>query len=508
MVKEDESIKTDELNSWKRERLRRITDEGYRYYTPIGKMREFLNEAFTGKYATALMSSANGTGKTTTLINIVANLSRPSDNPSFQQPELLNWKHKRRGRIISDTATIKDTIVPELLSWLPKGTYKKWKNGKDYYSKFIIYDKDGRSFHWDLMTYEQDPKQFESANLGIVICDEPVPFKIYTASFARLKLGGLFLIFATPLGDNVGSAWMYQKIASDPSREANDFFYMTASKENACEEHGEGGFLPHQQILREMKQYPEEEVLPRIFGEFVQVKGRVIKEYDEKVHVLDNVFDANPNDYVVAQMWDTHPRVKEAIMWCAVDRKGNNFIVDELWSDEPLDSLIAKIKAIDSKYRIVKRLIDPSAFNIDKRFDDPFRQEGSSEKEGMSFARLLKEKYGLVYEPGSKRRSDGITLIRDALRFNFQAGVWIKYPELFIQPHCTQTQWEFLNWMWQEWSGKTAEIKDPKAIPQDKNDHMMENLGRFFLENIEFTEPIQEVIRSISRGGLVENVYN
>jgi hypothetical protein len=192
----------------------------------------------------------------------------------------------------------------------------------------------------------------------------------------------------------------------------------------------------------------------------------------------------------------------------AIDRKGTKFIVDELWSDEPLESLVAKIKAIDSKYRVVKRLIDPSAFNVDKRFDDPYRAEGSTERDGMSFAKLLKDKYGLNYEPASKRRSDGITLIRDALRFNYHAGTWIKYPELFITPNCTRTQWECLNWMWEEWSGKTAEIKDPKAKPQDLNDHFMEALGRVLLADISYSEPTQEVMSVISRGELVESIYN
>lgn len=812
----------------KKLKLKIYKEQPYRFLSPIGKMEEFLDEALSGKYLTAFMSSANGTGKTTTIVGLIANLCFPNDNPFFQQPVIQDWKWLKRGRIVSDTTTIKETIIPMIEEMIPKKHYTRSKAGKEFWSKWKMRDDKGNVvFEWDLMTYEQDPKQFESANLGIVIFDEPPPFSIYTASIARLKQGGICLIFATPLGSNIGSAWLYQNIVSDPNRKDNDFFYMTASKEDACFdldtevmtpsgwkligdikkgdnvysvkqdglvleqekvvstvyyknmdvlelgrgisctpdhevlslretkegknykdlklkkiqaqelyrgnrlismidsdnlddrsvededwarfmgwylsegcstgvsggktgantvlisqqnepnrtelrellsrtkynwkekesgdfftkdkelysylfklgnshakyipselliarknirealfdalmkgdgsenknsyryvtaskrladdvqilaislgystsislwkgkrkynnktekeydhsdlycvyiskhkrgvyvqgkpvvtgkrdvacisvpnqniivrnkdvkkplvvgnclEHGIRGFLPHEQIEREMKQYPEEEILPRIFGEFSQVKGRVIKEYDEKIHVLDQIFDINKEDYAVVQLWDTHARVNEAIMWVAINRSGTAFIVDELWIDAGLDEMVAKIKEIDSRYRIVKRLIDPSAFNVDKRIELTGKY---GDIKGVSFAHILHEKYGLKYEPASKRRADGITMIREALRYNFQAGSWVQYPTLFVFPHCTRTRWEFINWMWDDWRGVTAERKDPRDKPQDKNDHMMENLGRFFLEGTTFTEPVSEVMK-VDRSAIVE----
>ena len=489
------------LLALKKEQLRRYKEEPYRYLSPIGKMEEFLDEGLSGKYLTAFMSSANGTGKTTTIVGLIANICFPTDNPFFQQEVVQNWKWNRRGRIVSDTTTIKETIIPMLEQMIPKGRYTRSKAGKEYFSKWKMKDeKGGVIFEWDLMTYEQDPKQFESANLGIVIFDEPPPFVIYTASIARLKLGGVCLIFATPLGSNVGSAWLYQRIVSDPNRADNDFFYMTASKEDACLEHGTRGFLPHDQIEREMKQYPEEEILPRIFGEFSQVKGRVIKEYDEKIHVLDQVFDINKEDFVVVQLWDTHARVEEAISWIAIDRNGIAYIVDELWINGGMDEIVRKIKETDEKYRVVKRLIDPSAFNVDKRIELTGKY---GDIKGVSFAQILHEKYGLKYEPASKRRADGITMIRESLRYNFQAGKWIQYPKLFVFPHCTRHRWEFVNWMWDDWRGVTAERKDPRDKPQDKNDHFMENLGRFFLEGVVYSEPIEQVMR-VDMGRIVD----
>jgi hypothetical protein len=98
-------------------------------------------------------------------------------------------------------------------------------------------------------------------------------------------------------------------------------------------------------------------------------------------------------------------------------------------------------------------------------------------------------------------------MIRESLRFNYQSGVWNKYPSMFVMPNCTQTQWEFMNWMWDEWSGITAEKKDPKATPQDKNDHFMEALGRVELSGVTFTEPRKEVMKVARSSVVEESIY-
>jgi hypothetical protein len=154
----------------KKQKLKIYKEQPYRFLSPIGKMEEFLNEGLSGKYLTAFMSSANGTGKTTTIVGLIANICFPNDNPFFQQPIIKDWKWLRKGRIVSDTTTIKETIIPMLEQMIPKKNYTRSKAGKEFYSKWKMKDDKGKVvFEWDLMTYEQDPKQFESANLGICL---------------------------------------------------------------------------------------------------------------------------------------------------------------------------------------------------------------------------------------------------------------------------------------------------------------------------------------------------
>jgi phage terminase large subunit-like protein len=316
------------------------------------------------------------------------------------------------------------------------------------------------------MTYDQSPKEFESATLGFVFFDEPPPEEIYKASIARLRKGGICGIFATPL---MGSAWLYDEIVANPKAEEQFRFFLEAEVEDACKIHGVRGFLEHDQIVKMVSQYKEEDMISRVFGKFQHLVGLVFKEFSKEVHVLEP-FELNQDDYCVYVSWDTHPREPEMISWVAVDAKGRCIVVDELYSDAPTEELVARIKSIDSKYRVVKRVMDPAGFIEDKRTGD-------------SFAKLLAREYGLNFEPASKRRSDAIRLMKDAFHYQIAGGEMIVKPMLLTTSNCTRFIWELLHWQWQEYTGKTAEKRGKNPRPQDKDDHAIEAVGRVLLEN-------------------------
>jgi len=457
-------------------------DDKYKFYSPIGKMEEFLDNALSGKPMVSLMSSANGTGKSTAITNLIWHLVRPCDNPFFQQELMVNWKYKRRIRIVSDTATIKGTLVPMLEEYCPKelldakGEPPAVKNSKGFLSLWTIPAVDGGE-DWiiDIMTYEQAPKQFESANIGLVLFDEPPPQDIYKASIARLRSGGICLIFATPL---TGSAWMYDKIVANDDREKFSRYYLTAEVEDACEEHGVRGFLKHENILRMIRQYDPADLQARVFGRFQHLIGLVFKQWNRSIHVIAP-FNVSRRDYCVIRLWDSHPRVPEAIIWVAIDKDGRSFVVDELYLDEPLSQLVPKIKTIDSKYRMVGELAEPAMFNVDNRISSTY-----------SIADLLNgAKYGLHLTRASKQREHGITLISDALSYRIEGGEFTKSPMLFVVgANCPRFVYEIEHWQWDEWRGSGADLKNPKDKPLDKDDHMMENIGRWFLANPKFVE--------------------
>ena len=62
----------------------------------------------------------------------------------------------------------------------------------------------------------------------------------------------------------------------------------------------------------------------------------------------------------------------------------------------------------------------------------------------------------------------------------------LKAPELYIFSTCERTIYEMEHYRWQEYTGKGADLHNPKEKPVDKDDHMVENLGRALYNEISF----------------------
>ena len=185
----------------------------HKYYIPNGKVEEFIKMVGSDKVFVSLFSAANGVGKTAAGCNILAHiLFGQSGNKYFDDlPLFTKWSYPRRGRIVSDPTTITQTLIPEIKKWLPPNRYRISKSGKNYEYNWLA----DTGFKFDVMTYEQDISEFESATLGFCWFDEPPPYAIYKATVARMRKGGIIFITATPLK---GSAWMYDAFVASPAR--------------------------------------------------------------------------------------------------------------------------------------------------------------------------------------------------------------------------------------------------------------------------------------------------
>ena len=73
-------------------------------------------------------------------------------------------------------------------------------------------------------------------------------------------------------------------------------------------------------------------------------------------------------------------------------------------------------------------------------------------------------------------------------------------PELFIFDTCKRHIWEFQHYRWDDWTGRNADKHGPKQRPVDKDDHMLENLGRFL-----FSEPMFEPMKYQSEEQFIVN---
>lgn len=422
-----------------------------------------------GDQLTSLFSAANGVGKTAVGVNLLAHMFWPVKSPWFDEQIFSDFPFPvKQGRIVSDPTTVKNQIVPELKRWFPEGRYSTKKSGKSYDYNW----KTDTGFEFDVMTYDQDIKEFESVTLSWAWFDEPPPEPIYKAMVSRMRRGGIIFITATPL---TGSAWMYDSILTNSVPGQRD--YIEADVEDACIEHGIRGHLKHADIERMISEYSEEDKQARVYGKFQHLTGLVFKEFDRKIHIV-KPFAINPADFSVVERLDTHPRVPQAVLWVATRRDGVKFVVDELFINANTEELAARIKSKAADYRITDRRADPAAFVEDQSVKDITAN---------SLAKRL-DALGLTYGKASKARTQAISAIKDALDFRMVGNEMIKPPMLYIFETCPRLIWEMEHWQYHEYTGKAAEWHEKSGKPVDKDDHEIENLGRALIDDPGFVE--------------------
>lgn len=486
------------LRAAKEEKFKRMQYEKYRYYEPNGTIEDFINALGSGDYFIVFLSAANGVGKTAAAANVLANLMFPERNKWFDHGIFKDFPYRHKGRIITDSALVEKNVVSELKFWFPAGQYTTSKAGKHYESQWEVRGGMSRGgWDFDIMTYEQDPKEFEGVTLGWAWFDEPPPDAILKATIARMRKGGIIFITATPIS---GSAHLYDMFAKgevevevqlregdEPVKVKRSVYHVTADVESACKEHGVRGHLEHAHIVQMVAEYPEDERQARIYGKFQHLVGLVFKRFNKLVHVI-KPFNVTERDFTVYEYLDPHPRNPDAVLFLAVDRKGTKYVVDELWyKPEDTPDLAARIRNKESQYRINGRWIDPWAFNRDQHNSDEPNLSDKLADEGLTFL------------PAPKQRTAADKRIETALNYQEVNGHMLRPPELYIFDSCKRTIWELEHYRWDEWTGKTADKHNRKEKPVDKDDHMIENLGRALISEHFFVEaPVPQ--RSTSMG--------
>ena len=145
------------------------------------------------------------------------------------------------------------------------------------------------------------------------------------------------------------------------------------------------------------------------------------------------------------------------------------------------------IKKKNAEYRVVGMYGDPSMF-----IEDQHTQR--------SLNTMMVEE-GLAYIPASKTRQASDARIATALNYTEINGHMVRAPELYIFDTCKRTIFEFEHYRWDEWKGSTAEGRDRKERPLDKDDHMIENLGRALI----MEQPFIEMPKPRETEGVVHN---
>lgn len=287
-----------------------------------------------------LMTSGNAASKTTTTIQILLNIVYPGLNlinyakdldTGEEFPGFFNYPLYQRFPKDWPTqawyVSNKDAL---------KSIDKKWRmwvnsqiaGGFKYDSqKLSLINFPGTKWQVQFKTIDQDPQTFETADVSVVVFDEPPPYRLFAAAVWRLRNGGIIIIPATPL---FTAAWFVDEIIDKIKQEGekSDMFHQKVSIYTNCIEKAGWwdlnewgiqlkGNLWEENVEFMIKHMDPDEIEARRDGEFKYLTGLVYKIYEQPRTFLKDMLPlkTNPLYYAYRFLIDPHDRRPPAMYW-------------------------------------------------------------------------------------------------------------------------------------------------------------------------------------------------
>lgn len=455
---------------------RRVNNNRLKWFTPTGKQEEFIklignNEVFIG-----IFSAANGPGKTAEMACVLGGMVfGPSENPFLDYPIFKNFPYPKRARIASTPKNIEEigAIQTEIKKWWPKGKYSTRKNNKRYDSEYIVGD-------WviDIMSYDQDVSEYESATLGVMIFDEPPPMKILFASIARMRKGGIILIFMTPLdnGGEIIEDLTDKEVLEIEGQIVGKVGIVYADIESACIEHGVRGHLKHSDIMQILSFYDSDEIDARAKGKATHLIGRIYSDFEAKdPYVVDDF--VLPDDWARACIVDPHDGIPFAISWAAIDKAGQVWIYNE-FPFEDLEKLHSTNMTIPDYARVIREIEGRSKMSL--RLIDPYFANKRYSNTGLTVKQELAD-LGLTFENGDTSGLDvGHKRVREFLKYMKDSPIrGTNHPTLHIFKSC-RNHWRSML-RYKRKLCKSGEVKDKIQIDETYK-HFCDNIRHLIMK--------------------------
>jgi len=351
---------------------------------------------------------------------------------------------------------IRDIIVPEVMKWCPPSRIIESRKNSDGAIISMKIKASGGSSSLTFMSADQDDLAFEGAVLDGAWIDEPVRQGIYTATLrGLLTTGGKLMMSLTPLEE----PWIYNDIflksKSTPHIECFQGSMYDATKEN-------GGHLTLDDINTFISTIPKDEIGPRVRGEFRHLLGRVYKEYNEEVHVIDPFYI--PPHWPVYCAIDPHQRKPNVALFVAVSPDEKLYVCNEIFMPSNIEDFGEEVLAVGRQYNWVKTVIDTSSETLDWH-----RKET---------ARTMLTKIGLDTTLARKHNQKEAARIKVKLLLE---GRQDGKPDLYIFRNCKRIRHEFMNYVWN--NHKDPASQGVKEEPKKVNDDALDCLHYIVVEN-------------------------
>lgn len=430
-------------------------------FIPSGIQEDIIIPFGCGDYKIVVALDCNKAGKTATAVQCLANVFWDNDKDYFNYNVFNEWPYPKKGRI---TGTVKNTaddgpIREEIKKWWAPGRYEEAKGGKNYYSSY----KTDTGFSFDILTYKQEPDEFEGPMLGWTWSDEP-PKDVFVGPItSRFAEGGIWLITATPI-----KCGPFLAVLDDLQEKETPLITVTADIRKNDTETGKPNHLGTKKGLWTTKQIddysktiPLDEQDARLHGKANSKSGTVYYMFDRSVHVSPyDIGEDYAKEWNCFHVMDPHAKHFPAMQWWAMDPKGD-FICYNEWPtydflaahyDEVRNSEICNY-TIEELSRIIK-VLDGSNYGLEikSRWLDPRSPE--VDKLILEYA-----KHGIDFHiPPAQSIETQRERIRELLSYDKQRVVSVfNKPKIYICPHCVNTTRSFERHYWDEEKDKESE---------------------------------------------------
>ena len=413
-----------------------------------------------------LLCGANRIGKSTFgAVELCFHLTR-------QYPDWFSLKRRFKGPIkaivVGETNQfIEKVLEPKLRQYLPPKYIRKEKRVTGNYLNHIEC-VDGSKV--DFLTKEQSDMSFEGADWDFYWGDEPQSKRKFDAiNRGLVDRHGLGVITFTPLIE----PWMKEDLVDKADGVSIDV--ITAGiRDNKFDVRG-NQILTENSIKDWERTLSDDVAQTRIYGKFFHLRGTVYPEFGE-VHCQR--FQYNYPDPVICIL-DPHDRQPHHVIWAIVTSDDDLYVHTELSVHCTVEELAKSIKRIEKGirseltgpdgvikeikmgYRMKKRLIDP---NFGRK---PLITTGRNMIEELA-------KCGLGgWQEADDPKEEGHLKVKDYLHYDKSEAMSLtNKPKLYFhKERVPLTIRSMRNYQYSEWLGQTAEERDPKEAPKDKDTH-------------------------------------
>ena len=422
------------------------------YFTRPNPPQKALIEAFENPlYKVLVFTGGNRVGKTT-IGAILAISTTVGYFPWSEKKLIFSHKLPRKVRYIGQDweRHVAQVVVPALKKWYPH-------NRECYIKKNMV----GVEAFWrdiqtgstlEIMSNKQESELHEGWDGDLIVYDEPPKRSIRVANARGLvDRNGRELFCMTLLKEG----WVDReiiRIKDDATFTVHGDIYTNV-----------GYGLTIEGIKQFEKTLTDDEKDARLLGIPSYLSGLVYGMFKHNIHIIER--RDIPSDWIIDVAIDIHPRERQAVLFIATSPQDIQYAVYEIWQH-------------GTPEEIAKLVVD---FLVDRRVGtiqiDPL-SKGDKNNINTVYDRFntILTMYNYTLQTASKDKSAGILKVKERLKSkNNEAS-------LFIFNDLKRTIFEFEGYLWDEDTQK----------PQDKDDHMMENLYRIMLMDTKWYEDYED----------------